>query len=181
MAARSICKLAVARQPQTFEFSTSPIRRIDGLKPCPRRKFRWLRFLAGFLFGVLFTASLLGNFYQNRRWIRDRIIEQLKPDQPVIRFADHERGNPVAVVLAQMRQEQAQGQREMSAEVKSMRELLELFKSVEFERLRYDFEQVRNRLEETENSLRGLRQGMGLIRGELIRKEVIPKEYSTAF
>lgn len=181
MAAKSIVKNRRVRQVNSCRFPLAPSRRINRCVTPERRKSRWIPRIYRLLVWVALFASLTGNIYQNRRWIRDRIVEQLKPDQPVIQISRQGRESPFAIALAQIKEENSRNCRDNSAEVKSVRELFEQFKQVEFERLRYEFGLLKDQYDLSENSRKNFETGVKEIRGELIRKEVLPKEYSTAF
>lgn len=185
MAGRSIGQNPAARQSVSFEFSTTPgalfRRRCDsgGRFMNPPRRSRWIRCLLACFFGLFLCASLAGNAWQARRWLRDQALLWLKPDQPIARIAADGQSH-LGREFARLREEIAEHRRLDQNEVKALRETFNLAEESKG-RIRYELEQLQDQFRMSENSRQNFQQGVKEIRGELIRRNVIPKEYSTAF
>jgi hypothetical protein len=182
MAGRSIGAIGPARQCVSFEFSTSPavnLREGGGTRnPAPRR--RWISLIFTLFYGVLLCASLGGNAWQNRRFLRDQALVFLRPDQPVVRIETNPATKGIAAELAKLRIDEDSRRKEDRAIVQSLREQLAMTQE-RFDLTRTEVETLRKELAEAEESRRGWSFALKNIIGELIRKGQLPPEYSTAF
>ena len=131
------------------------------------------------LFWVALALSVAGNIWSCRREIRDYALLWLKPDQPIVRV---EPGNRIlAGEVAKLREQIERERHEDRSDVAALREHMDNVIAKQSTDVRDDLERLKEQVKELDTGYKGFRHGVAVIRGELIRKGHLPKEYSTAF
>ncbi|TXH43417.1 MAG: hypothetical protein E6Q97_34150 [Desulfurellales bacterium] len=138
-----------------------------------------VKILRRFFVCLFISVLIAGNVYQARHWLRAQALILLDGDKVIhveVKPKEHGVGVAVGLLRADMERWQADQKKEMQA----LSEKIDHYK-VFAEQTQYDLDQAKSTCKEIDTNLRGFRDGVTLIRGELIRSGHLPKEMSTAF
>lgn len=136
----------------------------------------------GFACLIAVTLASLGlNVWQAREELRDRAIIWLNPDQPVIRIETDPATKRVFEAMAELRTHVDDGLRENDNKSKALREYVDNFIDKRSQDIRYDLDQTRDQVKAIDARSSALGTAFKSVVGEHIRREQLPKEFSTIY
>lgn len=136
----------------------------------------------GFACLVAVTLASLGlNVWQAREELRDRAIIWLNPDQPVIRIETDPATKRVVEMMVELRTHVDDGLRENDNKSKALREYVDNFIDKRSQDIRYDLDQTRDQVKAIDARSSALGTAFKSVVGEHIRREQLPKEFSTIY
>lgn len=136
----------------------------------------------GFACLIAVTLASLGlNVWQAREELRDRAIVWLNPDQPVIRIETDPATKRVFAAQHALRGDVDRELRDVRNEVKALREYVDNFIDKRSQDIRYDLDQTRDQVKAIDARSSALGTAFKTVVGEHIRREQLPKEFSTIY